>query len=168
MLIPLAEWAVSSEWLCLWIFLCILKKIGNPCVRPPLQQWHMPERCLKDLTKTIIQNRDPYFIVLPDRETVGKNQELAFWVSGCSMTNQVDMNLGWNSLLPRQSSKPSARVNTLPAGPRKSTLQVQRLISACAGNSSKLSFPQFVKMYMKHKAKDRLAWPWKREQAVFL
>lgn len=64
------------------------------------------------------------------------------------------VNLGRNSLLPRHASKPSAHVNHCPAAPTESTRQMHRLISACAGNSSKLSFQQFVKMYMKHKAKD--------------
>lgn len=55
--------------------------------------------------------------------------------------------------LPRQSSKHSVLVNNPLAGPEKRTLQMCRLISACAGNRSKPSFQQFVRMYMRHKAK---------------
>lgn len=64
------------------------------------------------------------------------------------------VNVGRNSLLLRHASKPSAHIHNHPAGPQESIQQMRRLISACAGNSSKLSFQQFVRMYMKHKAKD--------------
>lgn len=88
--------------------------------------------------------------------SVGKNQELAFWVSRVqhdSLSWDV-VKPGRNSLLPRHSSKPSLMLITIQQAPRWAHLQRRRLISACAGNSSKLSFQQFVKMYMKHKAKD--------------
>lgn len=61
---------------------------------------------------------------------------------------------GWSSCLPRQLSKHSVHANILTAQPRKGIPQVRRLISACAGHSSKLGFQQFVKMHTKHKAKD--------------
>lgn len=70
--------------------------------------------------------------------------------------------------LPRQSSKHSVLVNNPLAGPEKRTLQMCRLISACAGNSSKPSFQQFVRMYMRHKAKaiDWADLPWGRKHSV--
>lgn len=62
--------------------------------------------------------------------------------------------LGYNWLLPRQSSKPSAHVGALPAGPRRSALPACRLMPARAGSSSKVSFQRSVKMCPQHKAKD--------------
>lgn len=69
------------------------------------------------------------------------NQGLMWWILG-----EVYFFLG--------SHPDTVHVNTPPAGPKKSTPQMHRLISACAGNSSKPSFPQFVKICMRHKAKD--------------
>lgn len=104
---------------------------------------------LKALIKIIIQNQLPDFTAPPDSEpgSVGKKQELAFRVSPrCSRAkSRFDVvKPGGGSLLPRQSSKHSVHADTLPAGPGKAIPQICRLISACAGNSSKLSFLQFV------------------------
>lgn len=68
------------------------------------------------------------------------------------MTNQDLMQgiRGEVHFFPRQSSKYSVQVNTFPAEPKKSTQQMHRLISACAGNHSKRSLQQFVEMYTRH------------------
>lgn len=103
----------------------------------------------------------PSFRILPDRETDRgcyweKSRTCLLSVQGAAwQPERSDVgNPGRNSLLPRHASKPSAHVNHGPAAPTESTRQMRRLISACAGNSSKLSFQQFVKLCMKHKAKD--------------
>ena len=113
----------------------------------------------KALTKTIIQNQLPYFIALPDWETLfcwEKSRTCLLTVIRMQHDKSISdvVKLGWSSLLPRQLCKHSVHANTLTAQPRKGIPQMHRLISACAGHRSKLSFQQFVKMHTKHKAKD--------------
>ena len=100
---------------------------------------------------TIIQNRLPYFMALPDRETLfcwEKSRTCLLTVIRMQHDKSISdvVKLGWSSLLPRQLCKHSVHANTLTAQPRKGIPQMRRLISACAGHSSRLSFQQFVKM----------------------